>query len=95
MWQVFLFLLLLHQLSSKNIDLAINKKLAILILIFALIISFAFSPDMKFWVIGASNTLSAITYIIVNFMVYFFNSSKIITRYFRSKKNGIVFSKDI
>lgn len=44
----------------KNIDLAIKGKKLRLILIFALIISFAFAPDMKFWVIGASNTLSAV-----------------------------------
>lgn len=43
----------------KNIDQVITSRKIKLFFIFAIIISFAVSPDMKFWVIGASNQLSA------------------------------------
>jgi hypothetical protein len=51
----------------KNIENAIrNKKLRILIFVFVTI-SLVFSPDMKYWVVGASNSLSALL-IILSFL---------------------------
>ncbi len=48
----------------KNIDEVIKSRRLKLFYIFSIIISFVFSPDMKFWVIGASNKLSAVLIIL-------------------------------
>ena len=44
----------------KNVDNLIDKKRKGFLLILLISLSLFFSPDMKFWVIGASNTITAL-----------------------------------
>ena len=54
----------------QNLDQVVKEKKLKIFIIFSLIISFAFSPDMKFWVIGASNSLTALL-ILLTFIIDF------------------------